>query len=531
MIVTMRLIALYREFAMKLKHIPTISSPLQLNSQRTTKKKLISFSAMKCLRHTLPHFVVVKEFISPHQFNSARCFHWSSMKLTQLKPNVEFYRRALPSSSISFSSEKGKLIFAEALASGHMNCYFKLASHFRTQDEPAFCGLSTLVMVLTALDIDPGVVWKRPWRWYHENMLDCCIPLDVVKKNGITLEQFTCIAECNSLQTNVVRPKLVNMSVDHFREVIKTYTQCSNIFLVATYSRKILNQTGDGHFSPIAGYHPDQDLVLIMDTARFKYPPHWVKLPHLLEAMNALDKDTGLPRGYIMLSQKANSSPLLLFRVSSTLTLMLHSQLPADILLFLKKWQDLLREKIDTEQTEAAIINTVHKLLSLISDLNPQHKLLEFHVLEQDCPCDLVEEYKEYGCALQKLLEELEATKLFLLVMEIMKLEKDVQEQTSESFCHTCRKLSNVNNLQGHPTHIVNDVHLVTMLLFSWPFCSTAETRTLDTYPYLPMNKVLHDYVEAELSPGRLKTEVIGLSRQLSVILRLYAKQKNKAEQ
>lgn len=76
-------------------------------------------------------------------------------------------------------------------------------------------------------------------------------------------------------------------------QVIKTYTQCSNIFLVATYSRKILNQTGDGHFSPIAGYHPDQDLVLIMDTARFKYPPHWVKLPHLLEAMNALDKDTG----------------------------------------------------------------------------------------------------------------------------------------------------------------------------------------------------------------------------------------------
>lgn len=77
----------------------------------------------------------------------------------------------------------------------------------------------------------------------------------------------------------------------------------------------------------------------------------------------------------------------------------------------------------------------------------------------------------------------------------------------------------------------MNDVHLVTMLLFSWPFCSTAESRTLDAYPYLPMNKVLHDYVEAELSPGLLKTEVIGLSRQLSVILRLYAKQKTKAEQ
>lgn len=32
---------------------------------------------------------------------------------------------------------------------------------------------------------------------------------------------------------------------------------------------------GDGHFSPIGGYHAGRDLVLILDTARFKYPPHW----------------------------------------------------------------------------------------------------------------------------------------------------------------------------------------------------------------------------------------------------------------
>ena len=30
------------------------------------------------------------------------------------------------------------------------------------------------------------------------------------------------------------------------------------------------NQTGDGHFSPIGGYDPENDLLLIMDVARFK---------------------------------------------------------------------------------------------------------------------------------------------------------------------------------------------------------------------------------------------------------------------
>jgi hypothetical protein len=40
--------------------------------------------------------------------------------------------------------------------------------------------------------------------------------------------------------------------------------------LLAGYSRKALGQTGDGHFSPIGGYHRGRDLVLLMDVARFK---------------------------------------------------------------------------------------------------------------------------------------------------------------------------------------------------------------------------------------------------------------------
>jgi len=56
-------------------------------------------------------------------------------------------------------------------------------------------------------------------------------------------------------------------------------------------------QTGAGHFSPIGGYHAGQDMALILDVACFKYPPHWVALPLLWEAMNTIDESTGLSGG------------------------------------------------------------------------------------------------------------------------------------------------------------------------------------------------------------------------------------------
>ena len=63
----------------------------------------------------------------------------------------------------------------EAMAAGGMECFFRLAEAFHTQNEPAYCGLGTLVMVLNALEVDPGEVWKGSWRWYEEKMLGCCM--------------------------------------------------------------------------------------------------------------------------------------------------------------------------------------------------------------------------------------------------------------------------------------------------------------------------------------------------------------------
>jgi glutathione gamma-glutamylcysteinyltransferase len=53
----------------------------------------------------------------------------------------------------------GQQLFCEALLAGDMGAFFRLIEQFRTQDEPAYCGLSSLTMVLNALNVDP----KRTW--------------------------------------------------------------------------------------------------------------------------------------------------------------------------------------------------------------------------------------------------------------------------------------------------------------------------------------------------------------------------------
>ncbi|ELR22440.1 phytochelatin synthase [Acanthamoeba castellanii str. Neff] len=175
--------------------------------------------------------------------------------------------------------------------------------------EPAYCGLGTLAMVLNALAIDPQRIWKGPWRWFSEELLDCCSPLEVVKKNGITISEFVCLAmimvEGDADDDDDVTwggwwsVSALQRDVDQFREVVRECSARDDRLLVVSYDRRGLKQTGSGHFSPIGGYHPDKDMVLILDVARFKYPPHWVSLPTLFAAMQTIDSASQRSRGYI----------------------------------------------------------------------------------------------------------------------------------------------------------------------------------------------------------------------------------------
>ncbi|XP_058761909.1 glutathione gamma-glutamylcysteinyltransferase 3-like isoform X1 [Vicia villosa] len=223
------------------------------------------------------------------------------------------YRRTLPPPSIEFSSPEGKKIFTEALAKGTMNGFFKLISYYQTQSEPAFCGLATISVVLNALAIDPGRKWKGPWRWFDDTMLDCCEPLDKIKSQGITFGKVACLARCSGAKVEVFRADQSN--IDDFRNWVISCSSEEDCHVIVSYLRTPLNQTGSGHFSPLGGYHAERDMVLILDVARFKYPPHWVPVTVLWNALNTIDQDTGQHRGYMIIS-RLNRAPSILYTVS-----------------------------------------------------------------------------------------------------------------------------------------------------------------------------------------------------------------------
>lgn len=217
------------------------------------------------------------------------------------------YRRPLPSEAIAFSSSDGRKVFAEALSAGGLDGYFQLAEQFHTQSDPAFCGLGSLVVALNALGIDPGRLWKGPWRWFSEELLDCCVPLAEVRKRGLDVEELACLARCNGADVELVRGDAHNVAA--FRSAIASAASGDGV-LVVSYDRSALGQTGSGHFSPVGGYHRGRDLVLILDVARFKYPPHWVSVERLWQATHAIDPATGRARGWLVFRPRAQGLAL-----------------------------------------------------------------------------------------------------------------------------------------------------------------------------------------------------------------------------
>jgi len=208
-------------------------------------------------------------------------------------------------------------------------------------------------MVLNSLNIDPRQQWKSdaPWRWYSEEMLNCCIDLESIRISGITFTTFNCLARCQGLAVDARFGS--DSTIDKFREAVKkaccddTITESESIessdqqtYLVVSYNRQVLKQTGTGHFSPIAAYDAVSDKILILDTARFKYTPHWVPVDLLFNAMLSIDKETNKSRGFILLSFEADEK-------HTNDTSSPHFLLPQSVLFRSKKSQNPARKKFN----------------------------------------------------------------------------------------------------------------------------------------------------------------------------------------
>ena len=203
---------------------------------------------------------------------------------------------------IPYKSEKGKSMLVDCLRSSSGDVYLSLSEQFLTQSSPPSCGVATLAMVLNSLRVDPGRVWRKPWRWFTEEMLVSCFPLEKsLETLGLTIEHFGLIAECNGAVAQTFYGS--NTSLEDFRSIVRAlFSGSRESRLVVAFDRAVLGQTGTGHYSPIGAYHEQSDMVLVMDVARFKYPPYWVLVETMWRAMRTVDPETHRSRGFFAMS-------------------------------------------------------------------------------------------------------------------------------------------------------------------------------------------------------------------------------------
>ena len=147
-----------------------------------------------------------------------------------------------------------------------------------------------------------------PYRTFtQDNVLtpatESVLPVDTIKKMGITLDQLGGMLSTYPLTVNVRHA--ADSSADAFRKEASAALNTPGNFVIINYLRKAIGQEKGGHISPLAAYDADDDRFLILDVARYKYPPVWVKTADLYGAMNTQDSDNNnQTRGYLLIARK-----------------------------------------------------------------------------------------------------------------------------------------------------------------------------------------------------------------------------------
>ena len=117
--------------------------------------------------------------------------------------------------------------------------------------------------------------------------------------NGATLDEWQQYTSCFVPAT---RTHASNSSLQAFRAaVIAAFSADPVRYIAINYQRVAVGQTGGGHMSPVAAYDATTDSALVLDVARYRYPPSWVSLATLFASMATTDTDAQASRGWIEL--------------------------------------------------------------------------------------------------------------------------------------------------------------------------------------------------------------------------------------
>jgi hypothetical protein len=208
----------------------------------------------------------------------------------------------LPQNLINLNSSQGSALLQDSEA---LQSYWPLSIQFVTQKNQAFCGVASIVMVLNALGVPaPTTPEFDPYKTFTQDNVftpatEKVLPQETLRKIGMTLDQIGGFISTYGVKAEVHHAS--DSSVADFRRLAKDYLSSPNRHVIVNYLRKTIGQEKGGHISPLAAYDADTDRFLLLDVARYKYPPVWISASELFAAMNTTDSDNqNRTRGFVL---------------------------------------------------------------------------------------------------------------------------------------------------------------------------------------------------------------------------------------
>lgn len=210
----------------------------------------------------------------------------------------------LPADLIALNSTKGiSLIYSSKT---YQTSFWLSFQHLITQQTQTFCSIATSVTILNYISssnapIDP--IYQPYGYWTQDNFFNECtekiLSRSIISEIGSTLDQLGNMLLCHNVTVLVKHANETNLS--EFRNILKD-SMMKGHQIASNFYRTSLGEVGGGHFSPLMAYEEENDLVLLVDVARFKYPPVWVPLAQFYDSMLTIDSTSQVYRGFIVIS-------------------------------------------------------------------------------------------------------------------------------------------------------------------------------------------------------------------------------------
>jgi len=205
---------------------------------------------------------------------------------------------------VYWNSEAGQTLRARIPADAD---YWQLSPTFAVQNTQSYCSVASAITVLNAMPIkkpvDPAYA---PYAYFTQSNyftpeVTQVISPQTVLAMGMTREQMAETLASHGVKTKSIAGDTLND--EGLRTLLQKALGDDGQFVLANYLRAILGQVGGGHWSALAAYDAQTDSVLILDVAKYKYPPVWVGISTLRQAIATIDTTSNKARGLVIVSQ------------------------------------------------------------------------------------------------------------------------------------------------------------------------------------------------------------------------------------